>query len=508
MKLKKNKRSRNWYAVYVDERGRLRERTTGTTIKKLAGELAAKWDAEARSVREGLVDPAQLALRDAARRPIEGHLADYLEWCRSAGQSPEGLRTKETQIRSFLDASSCHALRDVTPASLVRFMRQVVLRGRAPRTANLHRMNVVAFMNWCRDDRRMATHDLNKRTVPKLDEARDCRRKRRALTTEELDRLRMVSLPSGRWWAYQLAVWTGLRRGELAELRWPDVDLEANELHVRASISKNGQSATLPILPPARESLEALRRLNPGAELVLPRVPADDTLYADLERAGVQGRTASGSCAPNDAGERVDFHALRTTCATLLAQANVGVLHLKRFMRHSSVAMTDRHYAKLRTTDLRSGIESALARPAALAATGTDGLPPKLPPATANNGVFRGATGSNRHGAAGSSAGVASGAARGDYVHRGASRSDRVQMPVNHGPVAQRPTADRGFQAGKHAAAGGLPTRLPPTDATESALELLIATLTPAARRRLRELLDHPDKPQPHVDALSPSAAT
>ena len=67
MKLKKNNRSRNWYAVYVDERGHLRERTTGTAIKKLAGEIAAKWAADALAVREGLVDPAQLAQRPAAR---------------------------------------------------------------------------------------------------------------------------------------------------------------------------------------------------------------------------------------------------------------------------------------------------------------------------------------------------------------------------------------------------------------------------------------------------------
>lgn len=501
MKLKKNNRSRNWYAVYVDERGHLRERTTGTAIKKLAGEIAAKWAADALAVREGLVDPAQLAQRDAARRPIEGHLADYLEWCRSAGQDPEGLRTKETQIRSFLGSSSCRALRDVTPAALVRFMREVVGRGRAPRTANLHRMNVVAFMNWCRDDRRLATHDLNKRTVPKLEEARDCRRKRRALTEPELGQLRMVSLPSGRWWAYQLAIWTGLRRGELAKLRWSDIDLETDELHVRASISKNGQSATLPILPPARESLEALRRLNPGAELVMPRVPADDTLYADLERAGIQGRTATGSCATNAAGERVDFHALRTTCGTMLANAGVPVMHLKRMMRHANIATTDRHYTKLRTTDLRSGIESALARPAALAATGTDGLPPQLPPATATNGVFRDASGRKGLGVAKPSARAASGSARGEYVHPSASRSDRVQMPLNPGPVAQRPTEERSFQAGKHAAAGGLPTRLPPTDATEVALELLIATLTPAARARLRRILDAPDGPETRLEA-------
>jgi hypothetical protein len=64
----------------------------------------------------------------------------------------------------------------------------------------------------------------------------------------------------------------------------------------------------------------------------------------------------------------------------MLALAGVPTLHLKRFMRHSSIAMTDRHYTKLRTTDLRAELERAMERPVALAATGTDGLTPKLTP--------------------------------------------------------------------------------------------------------------------------------
>jgi integrase len=496
MKLKRNaKRSRNYYAVWTDEHGIQRQRTTGTSIRKLAAEIGAKWEADARRVREGLVDPAQLAQRDAARLPIGRHLEDYLEWCRASGQSPDGLRTKEVQIRGFLEAQGCATLRDVTPALLVRHMKQIVGTGRAPRTANLTRMNVVAFLNWCRDDRRISGHDITRRTAPKLDEAQDCRRRRRALTAEELERLRMASLPSGRWWTYQLAIWTGLRRGELAQLRWTDLDLEAGELRVRASISKNGQDATLPILPPAAESLEALRRLNPDSELVVPRVPAKESLYVDLELAGIQGRTRTGSCAPNAAGERVDFHALRTTCATMLALAGVPTLHLKRFMRHSSIAMTDRHYTKLRTTDLRAELERAMERPVALAATGTDGLTPKLTPTTATNGAIRGVSGykvspGNRGLMLAASAGP-----WGDYDHPSASGGDHAKTPRKHGPVAQRPTADGEIPDGKAGSAGGLTPKLTPqadSDPEEARLLLLIEALSPRALERLRGLLAAP----------------
>ncbi len=441
MKLKKNKKSTKWYAVWKDENGVERQRSTGQTVRKLAEELGKKWEADAARVREGLVDPAQLAQRDAALLPATKHLEDYLEWCRMDGQDPAGLRTKETQIRAFLESQACRSLKEITPAQLVRFMAEIVRKGRAPRTANLHRMNVLAFLNWCRDYRRITSHDITRRTVPKLGEAQDCRRKRRALTQLELDLLRMVSLPSGRWWTYQLAVWTGLRRGELRRLRWSSVDLESGEIHVPASITKNGQDATLPILPAARESLDALRRLNPDSELVVPRVPADDTLYRDLELAGIQGRTRTGSCTTNAAGERVDFHALRTTCATMLANAGVPVLHLKRFMRHGSIAMTDRHYTKLRTTDLRSELERALEQRVQLAATGTETLTPKLTPTIATNGASRGASGYKLHPGIRGLEGAASGGPRGDYDHRGTSGYEQAKTTTKHGPVAQRPRA-------------------------------------------------------------------
>ena len=497
MKLKKNNRSKNWYAVYADEHGHERERTTGTSIKKLAAEIGAKFETDALKVRTGLVDPAQLAHRDAARLPILEHVADYLEWCRKDGQNADGLRTKDVQIRAFITEHECQSLRDVVPAALMRFMHGIVKRGRAPRTANLHRMNVLAFMNWCKDYRRISSHDLTRRTVPKLDEAKDCRRKRRALTEIEREHLRMATISSGRWWTYLVVMSTGLRRNEIAHLRWTDVDLETDELHVRASISKNGQEATLPIMPDAREAFEALRQLNPASALVVPYVPAVETFYRDLENAGIQSRTASGAGAPNANGERVDFHALRTTCGTTLANAGVSTMHLKRLMRHASIATTDKHYAKLRTTDLRSELERANARSIQLAATGTDGLPPKLPPTTATNRVFQGTTRSKVTSRNTRRTASVSAYEIGNYVHSGTTGNNEVQHSSKAGPVAQRPTGDSKKQARNGKVSNGLTPKLTPdSDAERTAsasatdpLALMVATLSPSQRERLRELL-------------------
>ncbi|MFM8730916.1 MAG: hypothetical protein ACKOGJ_00070, partial [Phycisphaerales bacterium] len=145
----------------------------------------------------------------------------------------------------------------------------------------------------------------------------------------------------------------------------------------------------------------------------------------------------------------------------MLANASVPVMHLKRMMRHANIAMTDRHYTKLRTMDLRAGLERALEKPVALAATGTETLTPKLTPTTATNGVFRGATASNGPTRIGAARRAASGLRSGVYALSGASRDDGVQHPSNYGPVAQRTTANREIPAGNGATGARLPTKLP-----------------------------------------------
>ena len=112
-----------------------------------------------------------------------------------------------------------------------------------------------------------------------------------------------------------------------------------------------------------------------------------------------------------------------------------------RSMRRASIATTDKRYAKLRTTDLRSELERANERSIQLAATGTDGLPPKLPPATATNRVFQGTTRSKVTPRNTRCTASVSAHEIGNYVHSGTPGNNEVQHLVNPGPVAQRPRA-------------------------------------------------------------------
>jgi len=468
VQLFKNKRSSNWQVRYVDEDGRRRDVSSGTSNRKLAQEYGDKLEREALMVRQGLLEREQLARRSHARRPLAEHLDDYLSWCRSDGQAADALRTKVRDIERMASATGCTHLGDLTASRLVRHMDTVAAAGRAPRTVNRVRCNVRAFLNWCQDYGRIDSHDINKRTVPKRNEALDCRRKRRALTDAEEHKLRAASLVSGRWWTYQLVLWTGLRRNELKALRWADVDVEEAVLHVRAATAKARRDDDLPLAPQALEALEALRRLCPeSCERVVPRVPADETMYADLERAGVQGRTATGSCATNANGERVDFHALRTTFATRLAHAGVAPQVLKRLMRHRNIATTDRHYIGLRTTDLGvhlGRVAEQLSGTVGLAATGTDG-PEITSHKTSHNAQRHGRIPADAGGHPTRAGRIGWGAEMPwkscEHGHARTPADARGLDSETHGPVAQRTTGNRANPAGNGAIASRLPTKVP-----------------------------------------------
>jgi integrase len=136
-----------------------------------------------------------------------------------------------------------------------------------------------------------------------------------------------------------MAVHTGLRRSELAALKWNDLHLDAVTpfVKVRASTTKNGKPADIRLLP---ELVAALRELkNNGthdAESVFKRVPRIERFYRDLAKAKVPLQ--------DKFGHKAVFHSLRHTFGTNLARGGVASRVAMALMRHSDRRQTDKIY--------------------------------------------------------------------------------------------------------------------------------------------------------------------
>ncbi|MEW6586250.1 MAG: site-specific integrase, partial [Nitrospirota bacterium] len=145
-----------------------------------------------------------------------------------------------------------------------------------------------------------------------------------------------------------LALFTGMRRGELLKLKWADINFSRGFITLRDP--KGGPSQKIPLNDPARNILE---NYPEKAEYVFIREKGKPFTNVINKRARVI-RKAAGL--PSDFRP---FHGLRHVFASMLASSGkVDMYTLQKLMTHKSPMMTQR-YAHLRDETLRNASDLA-----------------------------------------------------------------------------------------------------------------------------------------------------
>lgn len=154
-----------------------------------------------------------------------------------------------------------------------------------------------------------------------------------------------------------VAGYCGLRWGELAALRWADIDLDRRVLRVSRAYSeeapqgemspvKDHQARTVPIPETVSDELAAYRERTGGAsELVFPSANSTPLRNRNFRRDSFDPAAAA-------LGLKITPHNLRDTAASLAIQAGASVVAVARLLGHESAATTLNHYAGLFPTDL------------------------------------------------------------------------------------------------------------------------------------------------------------
>ena len=374
----KRENSRVWQIRYRDRYGRLRSKSSGLTDGAEARRRGNEIERRERDIAEGIVSPRDLATRDAAKVPIEQHIADFIASDRERGLAARRIQGKELHLRRFIDAAGIRWIGQIDAAAVTKHMLHAVNRGfarsidgrftREPEadeavdrrtvsaaTANEIRVTILSFLSWAVAEQRLPAHPCPGRSVRSLNAAVDRRRNNRAMILDEVARLLAVVDGTPRAAVYRVAVLTGLRYGELRALQWRDVVLESDEpcLRLRAEATKAKRADEVPLMP---EAIEVLSSLWGDGHLPTARVfdtmPKLAELYRDLAAAGVQ--KVQGRRPVPDAGARtVSFHSLRKTFGTELARQGVLPIQHQRLMRHKSFATTEKYYTDLRLSDQR-----------------------------------------------------------------------------------------------------------------------------------------------------------
>lgn len=202
----------------------------------------------------------------------------------------------------------------------------------APATVNRYAATLAAVITWA----------IKRRIAPKgyvhpcrsIERRPENNEKTRFLSNDE--RARLLSACKASTWPrlyvlVLMALTTGARKGELLGLKWSDIGFERAEASV--GVTKNGDPRVLPLTPAVAAELQRFK--GKPLELVFgsPRDPLRAFTFEPrfndaLRVARVRDFT---------------FHALRHSCASMLAQNGATLLEIADLLGHRQLQMTKRY---------------------------------------------------------------------------------------------------------------------------------------------------------------------
>jgi len=351
------KRKGRYFAAWRAKGEGIRRKALYTDKKASAAKLADLIRRQERGDAD-LLDPFE----DHRDRPLMEHVEAWIEHLTESGKSESYIRLCRGRMTRLVTDCEWKRLADIRAEGFEdwRVRAKVVPSGfvagkkvkeqtLSPRGKNHYFECLRSFCRWCVRKGRMAENPVAR--VERLPEAGTARRARRALTPDELARLLAV-IPDEHRLVYLAAAFTGLRRAELEALEWGDVHLDTPRpfIQLRAETTKARRGDTVPVRADLAEALRQARGEAEDGERVFACVPDIKRHKTWLAKADIDWE--------DDRGRRADFHALRTTLATMLNRAGVSVQAAMAIMRHTDIRLTTRTYSDLRLFDTAAAVET------------------------------------------------------------------------------------------------------------------------------------------------------
>ena len=298
------------------------------------------------------------------------------EYLRSRRQQlrPRTVRRYQENLNNVFDWLPIYTVSGISVDLMEQFRDERRGDGVTARTINMDTQALSTMLNWAVKRQKIGSNPIS--DLRPLDHhAKACR----GFSTEEVSRLLGAATPHYRdiWYAY---LTTGLRKMELADLLFRDVDWRSREIIVRAANAKGKRERRIPVDDDlfaiiTRHHREASRR-TPGARsgksttkvirdlftrehvfVTQQSTPLGVNLWrefiATCRRAKIETRThdANGRLV-----EFVDLHSCRHTYASDLISNGVDPKTCQELLGHRTLAMTMQVYAKSNSQSKREAV--------------------------------------------------------------------------------------------------------------------------------------------------------
>lgn len=131
---------------------------------------------------------------------------------------------------------------------------------------------------------------------------------------------------------FKLRLLTAQRGGEVASMRWQDIDLDARSWTIPPEASKNGLAHMVPLSDAVIDLLRELRRISGGSEWVFPS-PRPGQHVQNVQKAAVRVRELTGI-------DDFVLHDLRRTAASYMTAMGISRLVVSKILNHVEQGVT------------------------------------------------------------------------------------------------------------------------------------------------------------------------
>nr|WP_287412322.1 site-specific integrase [Pseudodesulfovibrio sp.] len=364
------------HGVRFDECYFIRYRVDGRQVEEMFGWLSQKKTAEdAYQLLGELKDNARRGIaprtlkemrdmnRDAEKRKkaraisFENYFDNYYLPEAKQRKKPKSIQTEKSHKRDWLaPVFNKKPMATITGEDLQQVKDRLFAKGRSPRTIQ-HSLAIFRLV-WNHAKKRGVVNQESPTAnidMPRVNNARS-----RFLTPSEATNLldAIKTLDERAWELSLAALYTGARLGELSSLTWAGVDLEGDTL--RLIHTKTSKPRTVPLAAPLKEILKSK-----------PQGEAHSTIFTNRKNepwkeAPWAFRKAVDDLELNkgrkDRRDRIVFHSLRHTSASMMLSAGVDIRSLQAIFGWSTLQMAGRYAHAIDETKVKAvkSLETAL----------------------------------------------------------------------------------------------------------------------------------------------------
>jgi len=368
----KKRKTAKWYCDFSDH-NQLRHKIPAFADKRLSEGLGRNIEALANGRIAGLEPDVKLnqwietlpdsllkkfvswglinGQRAEITKPLTEHISDYIKILEAKGVTRDSVVRTRNRLKKIISDCRFYYFRDITQSAVEIYSGKLKKDGYGSTSRGHYLDTLKTFLNWAEQDQRIVKNPIAKMGKPDRDsELKGVLNPEQFVklikTTFEMNVFIGRNTGQERAVLYVLAGTTGLRRKELLNLTWDDINLLVDNpfVRVKASDAKNDKEALQPIPPITVSLLAALKaHIKPkDADRVFVSfnrsINTAELIRADLAAAEIDLIDKDGN--------EICFNSLRNSYISFLANSNIPPKIVQKLARHSDPRLTFNTYAR------------------------------------------------------------------------------------------------------------------------------------------------------------------